>query len=74
MIKIEIECKDKAALIIEEVKAWCIEHIGPAVPRGRHNQKRRKLWSVKTSGGYFTKIQLFVRRPQDQTLAALKWK
>jgi hypothetical protein len=72
MIKIEIDSKGRAGSLPGEVKAWCEEHISPDVPQGKHNQKKRKLWHVKVVWPY-TKVFLFVRRPKDHTLAALRW-
>jgi hypothetical protein len=56
----------------DTLKDWCVEHIGPAMPRGQHNQKRRKLWSLKLD--YYRGIAVvMVRRPADATFLTLRW-
>jgi|JFJP01.1.fsa_nt_gi hypothetical protein len=77
MIKIEVRVNDESInQCRDRVITWCVDNIGPAIPKGLHNQKRKKKWAVKTpflvtSHRY---VNLFVRSPADATLATLRWR
>lgn len=72
MIKIEVTLKERPAMDVrDEVINWCIANIGPSIPRGQHNQKRKKMWAVKFS--VHRGIQLMIRSPVDATMAMLRW-
>jgi hypothetical protein len=75
MIKVIVKAKDGAKVtdLTHELTAWCVEHIGPAVPRGHHNQKKRKLWKVKAGGFFDHSVHVFVRNPEHHTMLALRW-
>jgi hypothetical protein len=73
MIKIEVRLKDSDALTVcDQIAKWCISNIGPSIPRGKHNQKRKKLWAIKKPA-YGRSVNLMIRLPTDATLASLRW-
>jgi hypothetical protein len=75
MIKVTVQTKDGIKIddLRAELTAWCIEHIGPAIPRGQHNQKKRKQWDIKVDNWYHPSVKVFVRKPEYHTMIALKW-
>jgi hypothetical protein len=73
MNKVEIKT-DRSEVMAKSaaIKEWCIEQFGPNRPRGKHNQKHRKLWSIKED--HFTySINVFLRRREDATYVTLRW-
>ena len=73
MNKVEIKV-DRSEVMAKSavIKEWCIEQFGPNRPRGQHNQKHRKLWSIKEDTWHGA-IYVFLRRREDATYVTLRW-
>ena len=71
----QVEIKTDRAEVVAKtaaIKEWCIEQFGPNRPRGKHNQKSRKLWSIKEDA-WHSVIYVYLRRREDVTFVTLRW-
>ena len=77
MLKIEVKSNGGDVVAIrDQIAKWCIDNIGPSIPRGQHNQKRKKQWDIKIPAYNFNdkhRVNLLIRTPANATLASLRW-
>ncbi len=73
MNKVEIKT-DRSEVVAKTaaIKEWCTEQFGANRPRGKNNQKARKLWSIKEDP-WSGSIYVFLRRREDATYVTLRW-